>query len=180
MKAAEALFAGSGKDLATIQSKLDKEERDIVGSFDLPNVHVKISAVVERQKKTDRNVLGLLPPAEGTENPEYVMVGAHYDHIGHGEIDSLARKGEEGQVHNGADDNASGVSTVLELAASLAKARKENPQNFRRGVIFALWSGEEMGIIGSSYFCQTSYRSRVKISLRISILIWSDGSGRIN
>ncbi|MCR4321316.1 MAG: M28 family peptidase [Candidatus Brocadiaceae bacterium] len=154
MKAAETLFAGSGKDLATIQSQLDKEERNIVGSFDLPNVHVNISAVVERQKKTDRNVLGLLPPMEGTENPEYVMVGAHYDHIGHGEIDSLARKGEEGQVHNGADDNASGVSTVLELAASLAKARNENPQNFRRGIVFVLWSGEEMGIIGSSYFAK--------------------------
>ena len=154
MKATEALFAGSGKDLATIQSKLDKEERDIVGSFDLPNVHVKISAAVERLKKADCNVLGLLPPAEGTENLEFVMVGAHYDHIGHGEIDSLAHKGEEGQVHNGADDNASGVSTVLELAASLAKARKENPQGFRRGIIFALWSGEEMGIIGSSYFAK--------------------------
>ena len=154
MKAAEALFAGFGKDLATIQSKLDKEERDIAGSFDLANVHVKISVAVERLKKADCNVLGLLPPAEGTENPEFVMVGAHYDHIGHGEIDSLAHKGEEGQVHNGADDNASGVSTVLELAASLAKARNENPQNFRRGIIFALWSGEEMGIIGSSYFAK--------------------------
>ena len=154
MKAAEALFAGSGKDLATIQSKLDKEEHDVVGSFDLPNIHVIISTAVERQKKTDRNVLGLLPPAEGTENPEYIMVGAHYDHIGHGEIDSLARKGEEGQVHNGADDNASGVSTVLELAASLAKVQKENPQGFRRGIIFVLWSGEEMGIIGSSYFAK--------------------------
>jgi len=154
IKAAEPLFAGSGKDLATIQSKLDKEEHDIAGSFDLPNVHVKISAAVERLKKADCNVLGLLPPAEGTENLEFVMVGAHYDHIGHGEIDSLAHKGEEGQVHNGADDNASGVSTVLELAASLAKARKENPQGFRRGIIFALWSGEEMGIIGSSYFAK--------------------------
>ena len=75
MKAAEALFAGSGKDLATIQSKLDKEERDIVGSFDLPNVHVNISAVVERQKKTDRNVLGLLPPMEGTEKPRVCYGG---------------------------------------------------------------------------------------------------------
>ena len=153
-KAADTLFAGSGKNLATIQSKLDKEEHDIVGSFDLPGIQVKISTAVERLKKTDRNVIGLSPSSEGMENPEFVMVGAHYDHIGHGEIDSLARKGEEGQVHNGADDNASGVSTVLELAASLAKARKENPQNFRRGIIFALWSGEEMGIIGSSYFAK--------------------------
>lgn len=154
MKAAEALFAGSGNDLATVQSKLDKEDRDVAGNFDLPDVHVKIATAVEREKKTDRNVIGLLPPPENTENPEYVMVGAHYDHIGRGEIDSLARKGEEGHVHNGADDNASGVSTVLELAASLAKARKENPKNFGRGIIFALWSGEEMGIIGSSYFAK--------------------------
>ena len=154
MKAAEAFFAGSGKDLAAIQSKLDKEDRDAAGGFDLPGVHVKISTAVERQKKTDRNVVGLLPPPEGAENLEYIMVGAHYDHIGHGEIDSLAHKGEEGQVHNGADDNASGVSTVMELAASLAKAQKENPQNFKRGIIFALWSGEEMGIIGSSYFAK--------------------------
>ncbi len=154
MKTAEALFAGSGRDLATVQSKLDKEDRDVVGSFDLPGVHVKIATAVERQKKIDRNVLGLLPPSEGTENPEYIMVGAHYDHIGHGEIDSLAHKGEEGQIHNGADDNASGVSTVLELAASLAKTRNENPQNLRRGIVFALWSGEEMGIIGSSYFAK--------------------------
>ena len=96
------------------------------------------------------------------------MVGAHYDHIGHGEIDSLAHKGEEGQVHNGADDNASGVSTVLELAASLAKARKENPQNFRRGIIFALWSGEEMGIIGSSYFAKHSTISLKNIAAYIN------------
>ena len=98
IKAAETLFAGSGKDLVTIQSKLDKEESDIVGSFDLPGVQVKISTTVEHQKKIDRNVIGLLPSSEGMENPEYVMVGAHYDHIGHGEIDSLAHKGEEGQV----------------------------------------------------------------------------------
>src|SRR3989337_3711410 len=154
MKTAEALFAGSGRDLATVQSKLDKEDRDVVGSFDLPGVHVKIATAVERQKKIDRNVLGLLPPSEGTENPEYIMVGAHYDHIGHGEIDSLAHKGEEGQIHNGADDNASGVSTVLELAASLAKARNENPHLFRRRIIFGLWSGEELGCLGSSYFAE--------------------------
>src|SRR4030067_1543872 len=74
MKAAEALVADSGKNLATIQSKLDKEDHDTAGSFDLLNVHVKICTAVERQKKTDRNVLGLLPPVEGTESPEDCMV----------------------------------------------------------------------------------------------------------
>ncbi len=153
-KTAESLFAGSGRDLASVQARLDVEASGFTGSFALPNVRVKVAAAVERQRNSDRNVIGVLPPAEGLENPEYVMVGAHYDHVGHGELDTLARKGEEGQVHNGADDNASGVSTVLELAASLAKMRKETPQNFRRGIIFTLWSGEEMGVVGSSYFAK--------------------------
>jgi hypothetical protein len=128
------------------------ENPDTKGSFDLPDVRIRISTMVERLKKTDRNVIGLLLPSEAKDDTEYIMVGAHYDHIGHGETDSLARKGEEGQIHNGADDNASGVSSVMELAASLAKAKNGNPQAFRRGIIFALWSGEEMGLIGSSYF----------------------------
>ena len=151
--AAEAIFAGSGKSLEVIQSRLDVEEPRIEGGgFELPNVKIKISAAVEQVKDNDRNVLGLLPSAEGTECSEYVMVGAHYDHIGHGGVDSLAREGEKGQVHNGADDNASGVSTVMELAAFLAEERVKNPNLFNRGVVFALWSGEELGFIGSSYF----------------------------
>lgn len=153
-KVAEALFAGSGKNLETIQSGLDEENPQIAGSFDLPNVRIKIAAAVEQVKETDRNILGYLPPGEGTEGSGYVIVGAHYDHIGHGGIDSLAHKGEEGQIHNGADDNASGVSIVLELASSFAEERKRNQHLFRRGIIFALWSGEELGCLGSSYFAE--------------------------
>ena len=81
---------------------------------------------------------------------EYIVIGAHYDGLGYGEIGSLARKGEEGQIHNGADDNASGTAVVLELAARLSKT----PETRARGIIFALWSGEEIGIIGSSYFAE--------------------------
>ncbi len=96
----------------------------------------------------------LLPAAEGATD-EYVVVGAHYDHLGRGKSSSsMARSGEEGTVHPGADDNGSGVATVMELAAALAKERQANPAKFRRGVIFALWSGEEIGIIGSSKFCE--------------------------
>ncbi|MFO0794733.1 MAG: M28 family peptidase [Candidatus Brocadiaceae bacterium] len=152
-KAAEAIFAGSAQRLDIIQSRLDVEEPRIEGGgFELPNVRIKISAAIEQVKDKDRNVLGILPPAQDNESAEYVMVGAHYDHIGHGGADSLAREGEKGQVHNGADDNASGVSTILELAAFLAEERVKNPQLFKRGVIFALWSGEELGFLGSSYF----------------------------
>ena len=149
---AKALFAPSGKDLKEIQSGLDVENPHFVGQFPLPDVNVKIVVSVEKVKKTDQNVVALLPPSASTDNTEYVIVGAHYDHIGHGEIGSLARKGEEGQIHNGADDNASGTAVVLELAATLSEAYQEHPEKFRRGIIFALWSGEELGLIGSTHF----------------------------
>ena len=61
---------------------------------------------------------------------------------------------KEGQIHNGADDNASGVAAVLELAAALSEERKQHPEKFQRGIVFALWSGEELGLIGSSYFAE--------------------------
>ena len=149
---ANTLFAPSGKDLKEIQSGLDVENPHFVGQFPLPDVKVKIVVSVEKVRKTDQNVVALLPPPESTDNTEYIIVGAHYDHIGHGEIGSLARKGEEGQIHNGADDNASGTAVVLELAATLREAYQEHPEKFRRGIIFALWSGEELGLIGSTHF----------------------------
>ncbi|MCY3552589.1 MAG: M28 family peptidase [Candidatus Poribacteria bacterium] len=149
---ANALFAPSGKDLKDVQSGLDVENPHFLGQFPLPDVKVKIVVSVEKVKKTDQNVVALLPPSELTDDTEYIIVGAHYDHIGYGEIGSLARKGEEGQIHNGADDNASGTAVVLELATTLSEAFQKHPEKFRRGVIFALWSGEELGLIGSTHF----------------------------
>ena len=149
---ANALFAPSGKNLKDVQSGLDVENPHFLGQFPLPGVKVKIVVSVEKVKKTDQNVVALLPPPELTDDTEYVIVGAHYDHIGHGEIGSLARKGEEGQIHNGADDNASGTAVVLDLARTLSEAYQKQPENFHRGIIFALWSGEELGLIGSTHF----------------------------
>ncbi|MCH8872341.1 M28 family peptidase [candidate division KSB1 bacterium] len=153
-KAAEALFSYAEKDLKTVQSDLDQENPHALGSFLLPRVKVKLSTGVERVKKPDRNVIGVLPATAQGGSAESVIIGAHYDHIGFGEIGSLAHKGEEGQIHNGADDNASGTSTVLEVAASLAELHKRQPNDFKRDIVFALWSGEELGLIGSSYFTE--------------------------
>jgi Tol biopolymer transport system component len=149
---ANALFAPSGKDLKEVQSGLDVENPHFLGQFPLPDVKIKIVVSVEKVKKTDQNVIALLPSPQLTDDTEYIVIGAHYDHIGYGEIGSLARKDEEGQIHNGADDNASGTAVVLELAATLSEASQEHPEKFNRGVIFALWSGEELGLIGSTHF----------------------------
>ena len=151
MAVAEYLFAAAGKDLAKVQADLDKEMPHAEGSLPL-GVTASVSVGVERVEKPDANVVALLPPTPAAEGAapvpnEYVLVGAHYDHIGRGAVGSLADKDEQGEIHNGADDNASGTAVVLRLAEMLAAQETR-----RRGIVFALWSGEELGLVGSSRF----------------------------
>jgi hypothetical protein len=80
-----------------------------------------------------------------------VLLGGHYDHLGRGTGgNSLAREDESGEIHNGADDNASGVAAILSAGARLAQVERE------RGVILAFWSGEELGLLGSADFVNSS------------------------
>lgn len=153
-KMADALIAASGKTLKDWQTTLDHESPHTDGGFALPKVKVKLACGIEHLKKTDQDIIAYLPPGPAAPDNEYVLIGAHYDHVGRGGASSLGRTGEENKIHPGADDNASGVAWVMELAASLAKERAEHPEKFRRGVIFACWSGEEIGLIGSAAFCE--------------------------
>ncbi|HWM25220.1 MAG TPA: M20/M25/M40 family metallo-hydrolase [Chthoniobacterales bacterium] len=151
---ADTLFQRAGKDLKSLQSALDRENPHAESGFTISNVTAHLTAAVEQIRKDDRNVVAVLPPSGPPERAEYVVIGAHYDHLGFGETGAMQRKGEEGKVHPGADDNASGTAAVLELAAALAEERKAKPEEFRRGIVFAFWSGEEIGMIGSSYFVE--------------------------
>ena len=150
---AEALFAGAGKNLKVIQSQLDSENPHAESGFVFPGVTLKLTTAVERIRNRDRNVIGLLPPSDSTKGapPQYLLVGAHYDHLGYGEVGAMKREGEEISIHYGADDNASGAAVVLAMAQILAQQRENNfpPE---RGIIFAFWSGEEIGLIGSSFY----------------------------
>jgi hypothetical protein len=146
---ADALLAPSGKKLKDLQTGLDTENPHAEGGFVLPKVRVSLGLGLEHIKKADRNVVGVIPPI-GTD--EYIVVGAHYDHLGlGGGGSSMARAGEEGQVHPGADDNGSGTAAVMELAAAIAPQAADK---LRRGIIFACWSGEEIGLLGSAAFCE--------------------------
>ena len=162
-RAAAAILAPAGKELSALQTALDSEkphepanphEAAAGEGFLLTNLTIKISAAVEHIKQSDDNVLALVPPSGDPLNAEYVLVGAHYDHLGRGDTHSLEHAGEEGQIHHGADDNASGTATVLELARAFATERSGHPNEFKRGLIFGFWSGEEIGIIGSSHFVE--------------------------
>ena len=97
---------------------------------------------------TGRNVLGYLD--NGAENT--VIIGAHYDHLGYGGEGSLFR-GDEKAIHNGADDNASGVAVMLDLASKITL----DPINFKNNnYLFMAFSGEEMGLLGSNFFVKNA------------------------
>ena len=81
------------------------------------------------------------------------MIGAHIDHLGKGaSSSSLARDDETEKIHYGADDNASGVAALLEIAEYLANQHKSGRLRARRDVVFAAWCGEELGLLGSDHF----------------------------
>ena len=154
LEIADALLAGTGKTLKQAQAELDNENPHIPAGFALPGVRVELEAGVLHRKGHDSNVVAAIPPGPGSSG-EWVLVGAHYDHLGKGaESNSMARSGEEGGIHVGADDNASGTALVMELGAALAEERRLHPERFRRGVLVALWSGEEIGLIGSAGFAE--------------------------
>ncbi len=151
---AQTLMAGSGKDLAQVQEALDGGE--VVPGFDLPGLQVGAYISLTFDEAEGRNVLARLQVGDEPSD-EIVVVGAHVDHLGHGEAgDSLATSEEEGQVHFGADDDASGVAGVLEIAQYLAdrEERGELDEDVR-DFLFATWSGEELGLLGSSHFVKT-------------------------
>jgi Tol biopolymer transport system component len=151
---ASAMLSAAGKDLKMLQTALDNENPHASEGFLITNLSVRISTGVQHIKEKDNNVLAILPPTGDADRAEYVLVGAHYDHLGRGDTHSLEHSGEEGKIHNGADDNASGTAVVLELARAFAAEHAQHPETFKRGLIFGLWSGEELGIIGSSHFVE--------------------------
>ena len=102
---------------------------------------ISVRADVHRERATATNVLGLV---QGRDRTRTIIVGAHFDHLGYGGPGSLASG--SGAIHNGADDNASGTACVLELARLYAGTQP--PVN----LLFALWSGEELGLLGSEHW----------------------------
>ena len=151
---AERLLAGKEKTLQQLQQVLDTGQ-PLMG-FELDS---QLSATIDikRIKKSGRNVIGRLAAGD-RPTEEAILVGAHIDHLGQGaSSSSLAREDELDQIHVGADDNASGVAAMLELAEYLADQQRQGKLNLTRDVLFAAWSGEELGLLGSSHFVKSLY-----------------------
>lgn len=152
--------SGSGKTLKQLQDQLDQGEMKM--GFPLEKIELAATISIEQTKRRGRNVLGKLPAVEFADEPALV-VGAHIDHLGRGgSSSSLARDQEREAIHFGADDNASGVAAMLEIAEYLVDQRKLGKLPLRRDVIFAAWSGEELGLIGSNHYVKTLAAAHAK------------------
>jgi hypothetical protein len=147
-----AAFEGTAQKTLLEQSKTSERKGFGYGNWTefgpdkLKDTHLTIAIDVARQEVAAANVIGVLPGSDPTLKNEVIVIGAHYDHLGYGGEGSLAPK--EGAVHHGADDNASGVAGVLELARLLTTQRPRP----KRTIVFAAFSGEEEGLLGSNYY----------------------------
>lgn len=118
---------------------------------------------VNRQEVAASNVIGILDGFDPQLKSEAIVIGAHYDHLGHGGEGSLAPR--SGEVHHGADDNASGVAGLLELAR-IFSSQQPKP---RRTIVFIAFSGEEEGLLGSNYYVNHPVVPLAKVTAMINM-----------
>lgn len=139
----EAVKAATGKSLDALEASIDKDLQP--QSALLPGWQADCETMIVTKKTTIKNVAAVLE-GEGPHADETIIVGAHYDHLGNGGPGSLAPWTKA--IHNGADDNASGTTALLEVARRLAS--RDKPPG--RRIVFLAFSGEERGLLGSDYY----------------------------
>ncbi|HSE36912.1 MAG TPA: M20/M25/M40 family metallo-hydrolase, partial [Blastocatellia bacterium] len=141
--AAASILTSSGGSLADAEAKA----KEPTSAFLINGVTAQLKTDVIKINGKSANVVGVIPGSDPQLASEYVVIGAHYDHLGLGGPESLAAN-PEGQIHHGADDNASGTTGLLEIARSLASERGK----LKRSVMFIAFSGEELGLLGSGAY----------------------------
>ncbi|HXW12869.1 MAG TPA: M28 family peptidase, partial [Terriglobia bacterium] len=142
----DAWLKPSGTNLEELRQAIDKDLSN--QSFALePATTLALSVDIQRVRKEVSNVIGVLPGQDEKAAGQCLVVGAHYDHLGLGDQNSLAPS-QIGQVHHGADDNASGTSGLLEIADAFTHDRTPPAHT----LVFVAFAGEETGLLGSSFY----------------------------
>jgi Tol biopolymer transport system component len=152
---AAELFEAAEMDLKAVQQGLD--DGSLALGYPL-NATAAATIGIERKTGTGRNVIARLNAGQQANDAQPVLIlGAHIDHLGRGGSSSLARDDEQQQIHVGADDNASGVAAMLEIAQYLATEKSAGRLPMQRDFIVAGWSGEELGLFGSAAYVEEFY-----------------------
>jgi len=140
---ARRILAKAGLKLENLERAARSRKGNAV---EMPGVRLKFRADLVKETRSARNVVGFLK-GSGELAEEVLAIGAHFDHLGMGDVSSLAAQ-PGSEVHNGADDNASGTAGLLELAGALS-SRKDQPG---RSLLFLAFSAEEQGLLGSRHY----------------------------
>lgn len=157
---ADSIIKASGFTLRELEEKADA--MTVTASFITPSVAEAEAEVIAKVARTVNVVMKL----EGTHpEGEYVIIGAHYDHLGMGGPGSSSRTPDTVAVHYGADDNASGVALMIELAERLGKSQDVHSRN----ILFVAFSGEEMGLLGSKYFVENMGIDPARVNLMVNL-----------
>lgn len=152
---AAKIVKAAGEELPELQKAFDSGEPQM--GFDLGEAKLTAKIDVHKQQRVGRNVIGRLQVGDSPSS-EAVLIGAHIDHLGTGASgSSLARDDERNGIHVGADDNASGVAAMLEVAQYLADMQRRGKLPAKRDLLLAAWSGEELGLLGSDAFADHFY-----------------------
>ncbi len=146
-RTADAILAAAGLTLEAAKKKIDEGKKP--ASFGVPGAVLTIATTVKTQMARGINVVAMIEGSDPALKSEAVVIGGHLDHVGK----------FEDYIFNGADDNGSGSVGVLNLARAFAA----NPKKPKRTIIFALWTGEEKGLLGSEYFVKNQPRPELKI-----------------
>lgn len=141
---ANTILAETGETVESLEAKMLEENKSVTLNT---NTSLSVNVNIQLKETESQNVVAMVPGTDENLKNEYVVAGAHYDHLGMGGPGSGSRAIDTVAVHNGADDNASGVAAIIELAEKTA-ASGEN----RRSVVFVAFGAEEMGLIGSKAF----------------------------
>jgi aminopeptidase YwaD len=166
---ADIILSKSDYTVAALEKKLDETKKPF--SFST-NVIVNGKGEIVRELANTRNVMMLLPGEDPKMKNEYIILGAHFDHLGMGGPGSGSRALDTIGIHHGADDNASGVAMLLELAKKFVETKGSH----KRSIIFLSFSGEEEGLLGSKHFVDNPCVDLSKVDAMINM----DMVGRLN
>ncbi|MFH0989750.1 MAG: M28 family peptidase [bacterium] len=166
---ADEILASVKQTINDLQKKINETKSP--SSFALTDVVVRGSVDLKEMSVTTANVVGMLEGTDPSLKDQVIVIGAHYDHLGMG-LEGSSMKPEMKAVHNGADDNGSGTTGLLELAQAFAAKRLE----LKRSMIFVAFTGEELGVLGSAHYVKTPPYPLEKTAVMMNM----DMIGRLN
>jgi Tol biopolymer transport system component len=161
---ADKLFAANGTDRKAWTTRLAKGE---IATLPMPaaTLGARIGLAFKTAKAHNVTAMLRVPGATST-----LVLGAHGDHLGHGEMGNSLWRGEGSSIHTGADDNASGVAGVMEVAQDLSARVKRKDIRLKQNIVFAVWSGEEIGLFGSNAFLRSHPKLKISAYLNMDMI----------